>query len=293
MNSVQRETLFLLWIMNKIKGSFIPGMLLELVILAITGAVVVRLLHISVQEAFHIRNRQKLENNISRTLASLYSATHRSPVVWGLPLYQWRKEGDLYPPYLEAAIRNLQETNTIKPGSVFLESLDAGPVLLFKPEDETSDQFTGKIQNRYLTSVRDDRWIALSASGVFRIREKPTVRYIHESDTWEVTFLNYHSKEHILHSLPETVLKHAESIFQVAMPLRDHVLHYINTESELRRFSLITRDNQPVSGNITDIIQDNDDCYISASVHAITARQKFPCANNPFEPFLYYDFLDF
>ncbi len=275
--------------MNNDKGALIAGALFELLLFAIVASLTLRLIHsVSKETLFHI-TQQKVENNISKTLATFYSMNHRPSNIWGLPMYQWRNEHETHPNYLQEGIERLKNNNRIKTGSIFLETIDSSPVFLSRHHSDTEKVFLGDIPPKYVQLIREDRWILFSASGLYRIRQKSNNTFLPTENIWKISLPSSSTLTPLLDATKE--IPDSEN-FILLNPIQDHVILYLNLQNELRRYSLFTYDNQPVSEHISGIYRTATHCIIKGSLRSVQIEHKFPCKNTSFEPFLYFDFLD-
>lgn len=268
------------------------GLLVELFILSISASIVMRILHQTTKETLHTINQQKLENNISKSLATLYAMTNRSPEIFGLPFYLWRDMHETQPEYLKETLDKLSATNKIKDDTVFLETLDVLPLLFTRKTYQNEIKYTGNIPSKHRSLPGRDRWALLSQNGIYKLTKKITTKHNPILDVWEFSTDDLDSSTQILFS--HGYKKNSDNLdnHRILAPIQDHILIYVNNQNELRRFSLITLDNQPIANDIDFIKRESTNCKIRGKIKNITNTSSFPCSNKIFEPMLFYDLLD-
>jgi hypothetical protein len=277
--------------MSNTKGFILPALLLELFLLGVVCSSSISLLrHMSKAFVYH-KSHQMIDNSISKALGLLYSLKHRSGSIWGLPMYQWREADSNHPSYINESLKRLPEQNMPKQGSVLLEVVDHVPLFFIKNETQGMS-FSGHVRSRFISSLNQNRWLLIHLDGISKFQAQAVRTYVPSEEKWTLAFGESDNFVKIIHEsdkLHSVALKLDQAI--MVTPLIDHILVYVNKRNELRRYSLITYDNQPLADEIIQISKDNETCVITAGSKVMEIRQEFPCINAPFEPFLYMDFF--
>lgn len=273
------------------KGFIIQSLVFELFIVLLLSSLIISLIHKLSQETLYSINHQKVENNISKSISTLYSASKPRTNVWGMPLYKWYYNLDSAPTYLKDRIEALKNNNRIKSDTIILESINSYPVYFYK-DNSQADKFYGKLEPKFLSVINNDRWIIYTENGVRRVIKRPLRHFDSINNFWNISFQNFESNLPIL----DYITNHNNDFVQnetsfYAQAIEDHFIIYVNLLSELRRLSLITMDNQPVAENIQYIKYDNDKCIIEGIHKGVRVFESFPCKNHIHEPYLFYDFL--
>jgi hypothetical protein len=278
--------------MKNESGYTFLSLMVELTLIGIIALSCLALLRISTKETMEAMTYQELENEISKSIALLYAATKRTPLIFGIPFHSWRKSEDKHPGYINSALEKLSNQNKIKYNTIFLESLDYPSVFLSRhvSNDEVL-VFSGYVPAKHISTLSQNRWIGIHSRGIFKVTEKPFFRRHINDDTWEIHFNHVDSDTHILHESTSKFSAYTNTY--ILSPIYDHFLLYINNRNELRRYSLITFDNQPVSNHIESMRDDELSCKIRGSKKGLELAHTFPCTTTYFEPFMALDFLDF
>jgi hypothetical protein len=278
--------------MNSESGYTFLSLLVELMLTSIIALSSLTLLRISTKETMKAITYQELENEISKSTASLYAATRRTPLIFGVPFYSWRKNDETHPEYINYALNKLPNHNKVKKNTIFLESLDYPSVFLSRQiSNDDALVFSGFVPTKHIHMLNQNRWIAIHSGGIFKVTEKPFFSRHIDDDIWEIQFNHIDSDSHILHQEISKFSTHIKTC--ILSPIHDHFLLYVNNRNELRRYSLITFDNQPISNHIESINHHKLSCKMKGSKRGIELAHAFPCNPTHFEPFMSLDFLDF
>lgn len=275
------------------KGTILLQILISFIIISVIGATCLKLIHFTSKDLHTEIIRTELESETSKAVASIYSASHNAPDIFGLSFHVWRNSSESLPEYIQSEINKISKQHSLKSDSAFLESVELRPNLLLK-QHKSSDSFQGNIPSSQINTLRSQYVIGINPHGIFRINNTQSLNWI-TNDLWSLNVISSSSIEKVLNQSLNTRSDaktfNTQSINMV-LPLLDHFLLYVSNSKELRRFSLIKNENQSITLHTLKIDRTGNSCVLAGERKHIKVIHEFPCYNREFNSFLIMDFLD-
>ncbi len=258
---------------NLLKGSS----LLELVIYLLISSIVMSEIARNLVSSYKIYKNTKVETKadlkIKRVEAFLFKESLRDEIYFGIKKYIFHNNSkSFFSKYSGPEIPKLQ----IHTDSAVLESTNLIPSLFYKNSHNT--EYTGIINIKDISNRQSLRFIGVNLTQLILYDQNYSLNLIGRN-TWSLNIKNSNKNSFKILSLVNNNQQIKDSNYyipELVTPIQDYFIIYTDSNNSLRRYSILTKSNQPIEEGILFKKLNPETCEIKLT-ESLNKNKNFTC----------------